>query len=100
MHSIGLPNGYAGGGSPAGFTPARPSLYGLEMHLATIFKEIAEFQPHVVIIDPITSVMDAGTESECKGMVTRLIRLPEGRAGHCSLFPTSLTHGRRGVRAE
>jgi circadian clock protein KaiC len=55
------------------FHSARPSLYGLEMHLATMFKEIAAFQPHVVIMDPITSLMDAGTASEGKAMVTRLI---------------------------
>ena len=55
------------------FHSARPSLCGLEMHLATMFKEIAEFNPHVVIVDPITSLMESGTESERKGMVTRLI---------------------------
>src|SRR5271166_5353456 len=47
------------------FHAARPSLYGLEMHLATMFKEIADFQPQVVVIDPITSLMDAGTDCEC-----------------------------------
>jgi circadian clock protein KaiC len=73
------------------FHSARPSLYGLEMHLATMFKEIASFQPQVVIMDPITSLMVAGTDSETKGMVTRLIDyLKAGRV--TSLF-TSLTHG-------
>src|SRR6185436_2828621 len=51
------------------FHSTRPTLYGLEMHLATMFKEIAAFQPHVVIMDPITSLMVAGTDSETKGMV-------------------------------
>jgi len=55
------------------FHSARPSLYGLEMHLATMFREIAAFKPDVVVVDPITSLMDAGTASEAKGMVTRLI---------------------------
>ena len=55
------------------FHSARPSLYGLEMHLATMFKEIATFKPHVVVVDPITSLMDVGTPSEGNGMVTRLI---------------------------
>jgi hypothetical protein len=27
-----------------------------------MFKEIATFKPHVVIIDPITSLMDLGTD--------------------------------------
>src|ERR1051326_8222922 len=73
------------------FHAARPSLYGLEMHLATMFKEIASFKPHVVIVDPITSLMDAGTDSECKGMVTRLIDYL--KAGQVTSLFTSLTQG-------
>jgi circadian clock protein KaiC len=73
------------------FHSARPSLYGLEMHLATMFKEIAAFQPRVVIVDPITSLMDAGTDSESKGMVTRLIDYLKG--GQVTSLFTSLTQG-------
>src|ERR1035437_8279087 len=73
------------------FHSARPSLYGLEMHLATMFKEIVAFQPHVVIMDPITSLMDAGTASEGKGMVTRLIDYL--KAGQVTSLFTSLTQG-------
>lgn len=73
------------------FHAARPSRYGLEMHLATMFKEIAAFQPHVVIVDPITSLMDAGTASESKGMVTRLIDYLKG--GQVTSLLTSLTQG-------
>jgi circadian clock protein KaiC len=73
------------------FHSARPSLYGLEMHLATMFKEIAAFQPHVVIVDPITSLMDAGADFESKGMVTRLIDYLKG--GQVTSLFTSLTQG-------
>jgi circadian clock protein KaiC len=73
------------------FHAARPSLCGLEMHLATMFKEIAAFQPAVVIVDPITSLLAAGTDHETKGMVTRLVDFLKGRQV-TSLF-TSLTHG-------
>jgi circadian clock protein KaiC len=73
------------------FHAARPTLCGLEMHLATMFKEIAAFQPAVVIVDPITSLLAAGTDFETKGMVTRLIDFLKGRQV-TSLF-TSLTHG-------
>jgi circadian clock protein KaiC len=59
------------------------------MHLATMFKEIVAFQPHVVIMDPITSLMDAGTASEGKGMVTRLIDYL--KAGQVTSLFTSLT---------
>jgi len=73
------------------FHSARPTLYGLEMHLATMFKEIAAFQPAVVIVDPITSLLVAGTDYETKGMVTRLVDFLKG--GQVTSLFTSLTHG-------
>ena len=91
MHSIGLRLETLVRRDLVRFHSARPSLYGLEMHLATMFKEIAAFQPHVVIIDPITSLMDAGTDSECKAMVTRLIDYL--KAGQVTSLFTSLTQG-------
>jgi circadian clock protein KaiC len=91
MHSIGLRLEPLVKRGLLRFHSARPSLYGLEMHLATMFKEIAEFQPAVVIIDPITSLMDSGTASECKGMVTRLIDYL--KAGQVTSLFTSLTQG-------
>jgi circadian clock protein KaiC len=78
------------------FHSARPSLYGLEMHLATMFKEIVAFQPQVVIIDPITSLMDAGTDSECRGMVTRLVDYL--KAGQVTTLFTSLTQGGKALQ--
>jgi circadian clock protein KaiC len=91
MHSIGLRLEPLVQRDLLRFHSARPSLYGLEMHLATMFKEIATFQPHVVIVDPITSLMDAGTDSESKGMVTRLIDYLKG--GQVTSLFTSLTQG-------
>ncbi|MCL4178012.1 MAG: circadian clock protein KaiC [Verrucomicrobia bacterium] len=73
------------------FHAARPTLCGLEMHLATMFKEIAAFQPAIVIVDPITSLLTAGTDYETKGMVTRLIDFLKG--GQVTSLFTSLTHG-------
>ena len=89
MHSIGLRLEPLVKRDLLRFHSARPSLYGLEMHLATMFKEIAAFQPRVVIMDPITSLMDAGTASEGKGMVTRLIDYL--KAGQVTTLFTSLT---------
>ena len=73
MHSIGLRLEPAIKKDLLRFHSARPSLYGLEMHLATMFKEVSTFQPQFVIVDPITSLMDVGTPAECRGMVTRLV---------------------------
>ena len=91
MHSIGLRLEPLVKKDLLRFHSARPSLYGLEMHLATMFREIEAFKPHVVIIDPITSLMDSGTDSECKGMVTRLIDYL--KAGQVTSLFTSLTMG-------
>src|SRR5580704_13544259 len=91
MHSIGLRLEPLVKQDLLRFHSARPSLYGLEMHLATMFKEIAAFKPHVVIVDPITSLMDSGTDSETKGMVTRLIDYL--KAGQITSLFTSLTQG-------
>ena len=89
VHSIGLRLEPLVKGGLLRFHAARPSLYGLEMHLATMFKEIIAFQPDVVIIDPITSLMDAGTASECRAMVTRLVDYL--KAGQVTTLFTSLT---------
>jgi circadian clock protein KaiC len=91
MHSIGLRLEPLVKQGLLRFHSARPSLYGLEMHLATMFKEITTFKPAVVIVDPITSLMDAGTDSESKGMVTRLIDYLKG--GQVTSLFTSLTQG-------
>jgi circadian clock protein KaiC len=91
MHSIGLRLEPLAKRDLLRFHSARPSLYGLEMHLATMFKEIDAYKPHVVIIDPISSLMDAGTDSEGKAMVTRLIDYL--KAGQVTTLFTSLTHG-------
>jgi circadian clock protein KaiC len=91
MRSIGLRLKLLIRGGLLRFHSTRPSLYGLEMHLATMFKEIAVFDPQVVVIDPITSLMDAGTDAECRGMVTRLVDYL--KAGQVTTLFTSLTHG-------
>jgi len=91
MHSIGLHLEPLVKSNLLRFHSARPSLYGLEMHLATMFKEIVTFQPQVVVIDPITSLMDVGSDYECRGMVTRLVDYLKARQ-ITTLF-TSLTQG-------
>ena len=52
---------------------ARPTLHGLEMHLVMMHKLIKEYQPQVVIIDPITNLTTIGTQSEIKATLIRLI---------------------------
>jgi len=55
------------------FQNARPSAWGLEVHLAIIHKSITEFNPTVVVVDPITNFLAVGDRMETKSMLTRLI---------------------------
>ena len=50
----------------------RPSYYGLEMHLVSMHKAISVFKPHAVVLDPISSLMSAGTTQQVKAMLIRL----------------------------
>jgi len=52
---------------------ARPTVYGLEMHLSLIEKLINEFKPSAVIIDPITNLIMVSTEIDVHLMLTRLL---------------------------
>jgi circadian clock protein KaiC len=51
---------------------ARPTLYGLEFHLATMHRDIDEVKPSVVVVDPLSS-FTGRTMGEVNGMVMRLI---------------------------
>jgi circadian clock protein KaiC len=55
------------------FHASRASIHGLEMHLASIHKLVREFQPRVVIMDPVGSMVAAGTRRDATVMLTRLI---------------------------
>jgi circadian clock protein KaiC len=55
------------------FHAARPTLNGLEMHLLMVHKLVREFQPSVLILDPITNLVTVGSASEVKSLLIRLI---------------------------
>lgn len=73
------------------FHASRPTVFGLEMHLAIMHQQVEEFDPHVVVVDPITNLMSVGTLGEVGAMLTRLIDFLKGRAT-TAIF-TSLTSG-------
>lgn len=52
---------------------ARPSQYGLEMHLVTMYDMIREFKPSIVVMDPVTDFSSVGNPFEIKSAVTRII---------------------------
>jgi circadian clock protein KaiC len=57
---------------------ARPTLYGLEFHLATMHRDVDLFQPRVVVVDPLSS-FSGGSFEEVSGMIMRLIDFLKGR---------------------
>jgi circadian clock protein KaiC len=67
-------------------------LQGLESHLVTIHKEINNFEPAVVVIDPISNFLASGEVREVNSMLTRLIDLLKTRT--ITAFLTSLTDNR------
>jgi circadian clock protein KaiC len=55
------------------FQASRPSLFGLEMHLISIFRAVQDAKPSVVIIDPLSNLSTIGTYSEVMATLLRLI---------------------------
>jgi circadian clock protein KaiC len=55
------------------FHAVRPTTFGLEMHLVKIHKIIEEVKPSIVVVDPVTGLLHAGTESETRSILLRLI---------------------------
>lgn len=52
---------------------ARPTLFGLEMHLVTMYKKVHEFNPQIIVLDPISNLTATGHISDVKLMITRLL---------------------------
>jgi len=73
------------------FTAPRPVLYGLELHLLSIQKEVEEFKPSVVVLDPITNFTTIGVDKDIRLMYMRLVSFLKNK-GITGLF-TALTPG-------
>jgi circadian clock protein KaiC len=65
------------------FETARPSLYGLEMHLARMHRDIERFAPDAVVVDPISAFR--GPEIEVHATLLRMVDLLKAR-GITALF--------------
>jgi circadian clock protein KaiC len=52
---------------------ARPSMYGLEMHLAVMLKAVEDFGPQSVVIDAISNLTRAGDANEAYSVAVRVI---------------------------
>jgi circadian clock protein KaiC len=79
------------------FHAVRPTTYGLEAHLAVMYKQIRDFKPRLVIIDPITNFISIAGAPEVKSMLMRLIDFMKQEA-ITSIF-SSLTLGSSAMEA-
>ncbi|MFW5820647.1 MAG: circadian clock protein KaiC [Bacteroidota bacterium] len=58
---------------------ARPTLMGLEAHLLSFYRNVEEFNPDIIVFDPITDLVQIGTRMEVRAMLFRMIDYMKGR---------------------
>lgn len=57
----------------------KPSLEGLEAHLAFIMEAVESFRPNVVVVDPLTPLMALGQSDDARETIIRLLNLIKAR---------------------
>ncbi|MCJ2080184.1 circadian clock protein KaiC [Methylobacterium sp. J-090] len=72
------------------FEAARPTLYGLETHLARMHRDIERFDPSVVVIDPISALR--GPATELQATLLRMVDMLKSR-GITAVFTSLRTDG-------
>ena len=76
---------------------SRPTLYGLEMHLAQMHKAVRDFEPTVVVVDPVSNFTSSGSASDAEAMLLRLVDFLKGRG--ITAMMITLTGGGRTLEA-
>lgn len=79
------------------FLSLRATSHGLEGHLALIHKYLREFQPNVVILDPVGTLLSAGAADEAMLMLVRIIDTLKARGVTAML--SNLTEGGSALEA-
>jgi len=75
------------------FNSARVSSYGLEEHFFRVKELLDQCQPEVVVIDPVSNLLQIGTPEEVKNILTRLIDLLKS-CGITAFFTELIEGGR------
>jgi circadian clock protein KaiC len=52
---------------------ARPSAFGMEMHLVRMHHQLAKFKPKIVVVDPITALIPSGSVHDVGSLVLRIV---------------------------
>jgi circadian clock protein KaiC len=74
------------------FHSSRPTLFGLEMHLTTIFRAVTELEPSAVIIDPLSNLSSIGSYLEVMATLLRLVDFLKSRQV-TALFTSLVSNG-------
>ena len=85
MRSIGIDLQKWGDKKLLRFSARRPSLFGLETHLATMYRDVTDFEPAAVVVDPMSALLSAGATGDVHSMVLRLVDFLKSR-GITALF--------------
>src|SRR5262249_55955465 len=85
MRWIGMDLQKWGDSNLMGFSAREPSLYGLETPLATMYRDVADFEPTAVAVDPMSALLNAGATGDLHSMVLRLVDFLKAR-GVTALF--------------
>ena len=73
------------------FSSSRATLHGLEMHLVNIHKQVQDFEPRLVVLDPVSSLQQSGATNDANIMLVRLVDFLKMRG--ITAIMTNLTHG-------
>jgi circadian clock protein KaiC len=71
---------------------SRPTQFGLERHLTTVYQQVEAHAPDVVVIDPITDFTSLGTSADVKVLLMRIVDYLKNR--QVTAVFTSLLHDR------
>ena len=73
------------------FCAARPTTFGLEMHLVRIHQLVQDNRPQIVVVDPVTALLHSGTAPEARSMLLRLVDFLKEK--QITALLTTLNHG-------
>jgi circadian clock protein KaiC len=69
---------------------SRPTIQNLELHLISIQKIIEEFNPRIIVLDPITNLMSEGINSEIRQMLAHFVDFLKSK-NITTLFTAAIT---------
>jgi circadian clock protein KaiC len=61
------------------FSARRPSLFGLETHLAIMYRDVTDFEPAAIVVDPMSALLGAGASNDVHSMLLRLVDFLKSR---------------------